>query len=34
MKFMLMMNAPRGSSGDWDVSYWTPQDIKAHIAFK
>jgi hypothetical protein len=33
MKFMLMMNAPRGSGGDWDVSKWTPQDFKAHIDF-
>ncbi|MGC4092833.1 MAG: YciI family protein [Polyangiaceae bacterium] len=33
MKFMLMMNAPRGSAGDWDVSKWTPDDFKAHIAF-
>ena len=33
MKFMLMMNAPRGSSGDWDVSKWSPQDFKAHIDF-
>jgi hypothetical protein len=32
MKFMLMMNAPRGT-GDWDVMDWAPQDLKAHIEF-
>jgi hypothetical protein len=33
MKFMLMMNAPRGASGDYAVSKWAPEDFKAHIAF-
>jgi hypothetical protein len=32
MKFMLMMNAPRGT-GDWSVSTWPPEDLKAHINF-
>ena len=32
MKFMLMMNAPRGS-GDWNVVNWAQEDLKAHIAF-
>src|SRR5436190_11784518 len=32
MKFMLMMNAPRGD-GDWNVKNWTPDDFKAHVAF-
>jgi hypothetical protein len=32
MKFMLMMNAPRGA-GDWAVVNWAPQDFKAHIDF-
>ena len=32
MKFMLMMNAPRGT-GDWAVLNWPPQDLKAHIDF-
>jgi len=32
MKFMLMMNAPRGT-GDWDVGNWSPEDLKAHIGF-
>ena len=33
MKFMLMMNAPRGKSGDWDVVNWTQDELKAHIGF-
>ena len=32
MKFMLMMNAPRGD-GDWGVSQWTEGELKAHVAF-
>jgi hypothetical protein len=32
MKFMLMMNAPRGN-GDWGVVNWAPEDLKAHIGF-
>src|SRR5688572_24415260 len=32
MKFMLMMNAPQGD-GDWNVSKWAPEDLKAHIGF-
>jgi hypothetical protein len=32
MKFMLMMNAPRGS-GDWAVNDWTPEDLKGHLGF-
>ena len=32
MKFMLMMNAPK-SDGDWGVSKWSPEDLKAHISF-
>lgn len=32
MKFMLMMNAPRGT-GDWAVLNWTPEELKAHIGF-
>lgn len=32
MKYMLMMNAPRGD-GDWNVSKWAPEDLKAHIGF-
>jgi hypothetical protein len=32
MKFMLMMNAPRGT-GDWGVMNWSPEDLKAHIGF-
>ena len=33
MKFMLMMNAPRGKTGDWGVVNWSPEDLKAHIGF-
>jgi len=32
MKFMLMMNAPRGD-GDWGVMHWTTDELKAHIGF-
>jgi hypothetical protein len=32
MKFMLMMNAPRGN-GDWGVARWKPEDLTAHIGF-
>ncbi|HEU4583417.1 MAG TPA: YciI family protein [Polyangiaceae bacterium] len=33
MKFMLMMNAPRGKSGDWSVVNWTHDELKAHVGF-
>jgi hypothetical protein len=33
MKFMLMMHAPRGKTGDWQVDQWSPEDLKAHIEF-
>jgi hypothetical protein len=32
MKFMLMMNAPRGD-GDWAVRDWKLDELKAHIGF-
>ena len=32
MRFMLMMNAPRGT-GEYQVASWSPDDIKAHIGF-
>jgi hypothetical protein len=32
MKFMLMMNAPRGT-GDWAVVKWPPERLRAHIDF-
>jgi hypothetical protein len=32
MKFILMMNAPRGK-GDWEVMNWPPDDLRAHIQF-
>lgn len=33
MKFMLMMNAPSGGNGDWDVAKWKHEELKAHIGF-
>lgn len=30
-KFMLMMNAPRGS-GDWGVAKWAPEEVRAMVA--
>jgi hypothetical protein len=32
MKYILMMNAPRGT-GDWDIFKWPPEDIQAHLAY-
>lgn len=32
MKFMLMMNAPRGT-GDYQIFQWTPEAFNAHIQF-
>jgi hypothetical protein len=32
MKFMLMMNAPKGD-GNWGVVNWAPQDFKAMVDF-
>ena len=32
MKYMLMMNAPRGT-GDYQVNQWSPEDFQAHIGF-
>jgi hypothetical protein len=32
MKFMLMMNAPRGD-GDYGVKDWTTDELKAHVGF-
>jgi hypothetical protein len=32
MKFILMMNAPRGD-GDWGVADWKVEDLKAHVGF-
>lgn len=32
MRYMLMMHAPRGT-GDYQVSEWSPADLKAHIEF-
>jgi hypothetical protein len=32
MKYMLMMNAPRGT-GEYGTTKWSPEDFQAHIAF-
>ncbi|MES1187259.1 MAG: YciI family protein [Myxococcales bacterium] len=32
MKFMLMMNAPRGD-GDWGVNNWKMEELQAHVGF-
>jgi hypothetical protein len=32
MKFMLMMNVPR-STGEYQISQWTPEAFNAHIQF-
>ena len=32
MRYMLMMHAPRGT-GDYQITAWTPEDFRAHIAF-
>jgi len=32
MKYMLMMNAPR-VSGDYAVNKWSPDELRAHVAF-
>ena len=32
MKYMMMMNAPRGT-GDFQINDWSPEDFKSHIAF-
>ncbi len=32
MKFMLMMNAPRGD-GDWNVMNWSMDELKGHVGF-
>lgn len=32
MKFMLMMNAPKGD-GNWGVTNWAPQDFKTMVDF-
>ena len=32
MKYMIMMNAPRGT-GDYEIFSWKPEDIQAHVAY-
>ena len=33
MRYMLMMNAPRGNNGEYQITQWSPEDVKAHMAF-
>ena len=33
MRYMLMMHAPRGNTGDYQVASWKPEDLQAHIGF-
>ena len=33
MRYILMMHAPRGNTPDYQVSEWSPEDLKAHIGF-
>ena len=32
MRYMLMMNAPRGT-GDYQINSWSPKDLEAHMGF-
>lgn len=32
MRYMLMMNAPRGT-GEWQPASWAPEDFKAHMEY-
>jgi hypothetical protein len=32
MKFMLLMNAPRGTS-EYDIFSWAPEDFQRHVAY-
>ena len=33
MRYMLMMHAPRGKTGDYQINAWSENDIKAHMEF-
>ena len=33
MRYMLMMHAPLGKTGDYGISSWSPEDLRAHIDF-
>jgi hypothetical protein len=33
MRYMLMMHASRGKTGDYQVASWKPEDLQAHIGF-
>lgn len=32
MRYILMMHVPRGT-GDYEISKWSPEDFKTHMAF-
>jgi hypothetical protein len=34
MKYMLMMNAPWGANGDYQIGDWPREDFKAHMDFQ
>lgn len=33
MRYMLMMHAPHGKDGEYQISGWSPEDLRAHIGF-
>jgi len=33
MKYMLMMNVPRGETGEYQISSWKPEEVQAHMAY-
>ena len=33
MRYMLMMHAPRGKTGQYQVASWSKEDLEAHIGF-
>jgi len=33
MKYMLMMNAPRGNDGEWGVASWPLEDVRNMVSF-
>src|SRR5581483_8662161 len=33
MRFMLMMHAPHGKGGEYQIMSWKPEELQAHIKF-
>lgn len=33
MRYILMMHAPRGKTGEYQVGSWSQKDLEAHLAF-